>query len=165
MKTKEMGFVLSIDQASNAAGVSLWNNGDLIATTVLKSRSPTDPFSRRVQFQLEQLTDFLNMHLPPNVDIEKVLFEGVKARLVMVVVGAFLCCPRISAKMHESASFIYSTTWKSWARSKGATGPVKDIKGVPALRDIGFPVDVYHIDSDDIADSILIYLTWSEKYG
>lgn len=163
MLAKEAGYVLSIDQASNAAGVSLWCNGDLIATTVLQSRSPTDPFSRRVQFQLEQLTIFLNTHLPHNIDVEKVIFEGVKARLVTIVVGAFLCCPRIHAKMHESASFIYSSTWKSWARKNGAKAVMSDIKGVKSLREAGFDVDKYGVTSDDVADSIMMYKAWQGR--
>lgn len=163
MKAKEAGYVLSIDQASNAAGVSLWLNGQLIATTVLRSKKPTDPFSRRVQFQLEQLTQFLGEHLPAHVNIEKVIFEGVKARLVLIVIGSFLCCPRISAKMHEKASFVYSSSWKQWARNHGATGPVADIKGVKSLAETGFDMETHHIVSEDISDSILMYLSWRDR--
>lgn len=163
MKPKEAGYVLSIDQASNLAGVSLWLDGDLVATVVLRSRSPDDPFSRRIQFQLEQLTEFLNTQLPPGVNVEKIIFEGVKARLVTIVVGAFLCCPRIHAKMHESASFLYSSTWKAWARRNGATGLIADIKGVKALREAGFDVEKYGIVSDDVSDSILMYFAWRDK--
>ncbi len=160
MKAKEAGYVLVIDQASNAAGVSLWRDGNLVATTVLASKSPTDPFSRRVQHQVPQLTDFLDQHLPAHTLIEKVLFEGVKARLVMIVVGSFLVCPRISAKMHEKFSFVGSGTWKRWARDHGATGPVREIKGKKSLTETGF--DTAAIDSDDICDSILMYFAWRD---
>lgn len=163
MKSKEAGYVLSIDQASNAAGVSLWLNGNLIATTVLRSRKPTDPFSRRVQYQLEQLTDFLNEHLPPGLDVQKVLFEGVKSRLVLIVIGSFLCCPRIHAKMSESASFIYSSSWKQWAKKNGAAGPTADIKGCRSLAETGFDMVTHHIVSDDISDSVMIYKCWAAR--
>lgn len=163
MKIREAGWILAIDQASNAAGVSLWYNGELRATTVLRSKSASDVFSRRIQYQLEQLNDFLNEQLPPNVDVEKVLFEGVKSKLVLIVVGAFLCCHRIHAKMHDKASFVYSSSWKTWAKRHGATGPVSDIKGCKALAETGFDMDTHHIRSDDTADSILIYLAWRDR--
>lgn len=161
--SKEQGFVLSIDQASNAAGVSLWNTGQLTAHTVLRSTRAVDPLSVRLQTQLPQLTAFLNEHLPANGLISKVIFEGVKARLVMSTVGAFLVCPRIAAKLHDKHTFVESRQWKKYAADRGAAGPFKDIKGVKALREIGFEVDRYGIDSDDVADSVLIYLTWRSR--
>lgn len=163
MKPKEFGYVLSVDQASNLAGVSLWHNGELKATTVLKSRSPDDPFSRRLQTQLPQLTAFLDTHVPKEYQIEKVVFEGVRSRLILAVVGGFLVCPRIHARVSEKANFVESSSWKRYAYLHGATGPVKDIKGVKALRESGFDVDKYSIESDDIADSCLIYLTWASR--
>lgn len=162
MKPKEAGFVLAIDQASNCAGVSLWFCGELRATTTLNSQSPTDPFARRIQTQLEQLTAFLNTELPPDVQIEKVVFEGVRPRLILATVGAFMCCPRISAKLDESRSFVGSSSWKSWAKMRGATGPFKEIKGVKALQETGWDFTKYPIESDDIADSILIYSCWRD---
>ncbi len=154
-------IILAIDQASNNAGVSLWRDDELLAHTVLVSRSPKDTFSKRVQYQLPQLTAFLSNY--PQVD--HIIFEGVKARLVMITVGAFLCCPLLDVKLNEKTSFIGSTSWKKYAQRNGAKGPVKLIKGVPALREIGFPVDKYGITSEDTADSILIKLTWDSKYG
>lgn len=163
MRPKEAGYILSVDQASNIAGVSLWYNGDLKATTTLVSKSSNDPFSRRIQYQLEQLTAFLDAQLPADTVIEKVIFEGVRSRLVIIVVGAFLCCPRISAKLHDKANFIESMSWKRWAQLRGAQGPMKDIKGVKALREAGWDFDKYPVDSDDIADSLFIYLTWRDR--
>lgn len=163
MKPREHGYVLSIDQASNIAGVSLWYNGDLKATTTLNSKNSSDPFSRRIQYQLDQLTPFLDKNLPSDVLIEKVVFEGVRSRLVLIVVGAFLCCPRISAKMHEKANFVESSKWKKWAQMRGAVGPFKDIKGVKALMEAGWDMEKYPVDSDDVADSILQYLAWRDR--
>lgn len=162
-KLKEQGYVLVVDQASNAAGVSLWYNGSLKAHTVLRSSSEKDPISQRLQDQLPQLDAFLTAHLPDSARITKIVFEGVRARLVLVTVGAFLTCPRIHAKLSPKASFVESSSWKKWARKHGAMEEkIKDIKGVKALRETGFPVDDYGITSDDVADSILMYLTWRE---
>ena len=152
-------ITLAIDQASNSAGCSLWNDKQLIATTVLVSRSPKDTFSKRLQYQVPQLTEFLRGK--PQVD--HVLFEGVRARLVLITVGAFLTCPLLDVKLSEKTSFVGSSTWKHWASQRGATGKVKDVKGVKALREIGFPVDYHRITSDDIADSVLQFLAWREK--
>lgn len=160
---KLSGYILSIDQASNLAGVSLWLNGALVATTVLRSRSPSDKFSARVQHQVPQLTAFLDQHLPSKVNVETVIFEAVRARLVMCVVGAFLTSGRIDTKMSEKGSFVESSTWKSWARDRGAMGPHKEIKGVKALTETGFDCARLGIVSDDIADSILQFCAWRDR--
>lgn len=160
MKPKEQGYVLSIDQASKIAGVSLWYSGDLLATTELKV-SGTEKYSIRVQQQAKQLEAFLDLWVPLPFDIEKIVFENVRMKLVVITAGAFLTCPRIKARIHESESFIPSMSWKKWAKDRGATGPFKDIKGVKALYESGWTgVD---ITSDDIADSCLIYMTWRDK--
>jgi hypothetical protein len=163
MKPHEAGYVLSVDQASNAAGVSLWLDGSLIATTVLTSKSAGDPFSRRIQGQLDQLNVFIDQYVPADIIITKVIFEGVRSRLVMIVAGAFLTCPRIDAKISEKHNFIESSSWKNYARARGATGTFKDIKGVKALRECGWDFVKYPIVSDDVADSVLMYLTWKTR--
>lgn len=161
---KLSGYILSIDQASNAAGCALFKNGALVATTVLVSKSSTDPFSRRVQYQLPQLTAFLDKHLPAGVDVETVIFEAVRARLVLCVVGAFLCCPRISAKMSEKGSFVESSSWKLWARRNGAhSQKPQETKGCIALSETGFDCAKHGIVSDDIADAIMIFRTWAAR--
>ena len=153
-------ITLSIDEASNAAGVSLWNDTQLLGHTVLVSKSPKDTFSKRLQYQVPQLTDFLT----GKPQVEHILFEGVKARLVIITVGAFLTCPLLDVKLNEKYSFVGSSTWKKYAHTRGATGPIRDVKGLKALREIGYPVDKYKITSDDTADSILMYLSWKDKW-
>lgn len=160
---KLSGYILAVDQATNLAGVSLWLDGALVATSVISSRDPSDSFAKRVQYQIPQLTAFLQTHLKPGHLVNTVIFEGVRARLIMAVVGAFLTCPLIDSKMSEKGSFVESSSWKSWARDRGATGPHKDIKGVKALRETGFNVDKYGIVSDDVCDSIMIFLCWKER--
>ena len=154
------GWVLSIDQASNFAGVSLWRDGRLFDTTVLNGGG-SDVFSRRLCHQVPQLTAFLDRNVARDTKVHKVIFEGVRARLVLITVGAFLTCPRIDAKMHQQFSFVESSSWKKWAQSQGATGPFKEIKGVKSLKETGFPTDKYPDMTDDIADSIMMYKVWS----
>lgn len=156
------GWTLSLDQASNTAGASLWFDGNLYATSVLLGGgSPV--FSRRLVAMQENLTRFLDSALPPGVQLSKVIFEGVHARLVLVTVGAFLCSPRIDAKLHAQHSFIASSTWKKWAQEHGATGIFKDIKGVKALKETGFDTDKVSGIQDDVADSIMIYYAWRKR--
>ncbi len=160
--SKTDGFVLSTDQASYSAGVSLWKDDALVATTILLA--PKDmKYSRRVQLQVEQLTTFLNTYLPRHINIEKVVFEQVRMRLVVITVGAFLTCPRIDARMHETASFIPSMSWKKWAADRGAVGPFKDIKGVKALTEAGFDITGIEPMNDDVADSIMMYQVWRNR--
>ena len=159
---KGEGYVLSVDQASNAAGVSLWHNRVLIAHTVLKSKNSKDSFSRRVQAQSIDLREFLDAYLPPEDTITTVLFESVKSRVVMAVIGSVLVNDRIDSSLGPG-TLIPSMSWKKWAQGMGATGPLKDIKGVPSLRQTGFDVDKYVVTSEDTADSIMIFLTWISK--
>lgn len=165
MLEKERGWVLSIDEASNLAGVSLWYNGQLRATTVLKSRRSTDALGARLIHQVSQLEPFLRQHVYEGDHVSTLLFEGVRARLVLVTVGAFLTCPLLAhLKVHPKHSFVESTTWKNWAKKRGATGLMKDIKGVRALLEIGFPTAPLGYElTEDEADSILIYLAWRDR--
>lgn len=162
-KPKEAGLILAIDQASNAAGVSLWEDGNLKATTVLLSASPKDPFGKRLVTQVKQLTAFLD-HEIGDRKLNVLLFEGVKSSMVLSTVGAFVTCPHLqNCKFTPKNSFISALSWKKYARDRGATQKFKEIKGVRALREIGFPVDAHNITSDDIADSCLIYLCWRSR--
>ncbi len=156
---KTDGYVMSIDQASKSAGASLWYNDKLVATALFTAPGD-DKYSRRVQSLAEQCTVFLDSHLPKKVNIEKIIFESVRMKLVIITVGCFLTCPRIDARLHEKASFIPSMSWKKWAADRGATGPFKEIKGVRALKESGFPLDGIEPLNDDVADSIMMYQTW-----
>lgn len=154
-----MTVVLSIDQASNCAGVSLWEHDKLdtlIATTELKSNSPKDSLPIRLVTQREQLRIFLQKYgqYPPDY----VVCESVKSKMVMVVIGALLSIPEITCKV-TAADWVPSLSWKKFARDRGATGPFNEIKGMKALRECTYG-EVYDFDSEDIADSVLIYKTW-----
>lgn len=160
---KEAGFVLSIDQASNLAGVSLWKDGSLAAWTVLESASSKDQFGRRLVTQIAQLTGFLDDELNDDERIKVLLFEGVKSSHVLATIGAFCTCPHlIDCKFNPRHSFISALSWKKFVRDYGLSQQrFKDIKGVQALKDIEWDFEEYPIASEDVADSILIYLTWA----
>lgn len=164
MPVKRTSKTLVIDQASNQAGVSLWSpDGALIATTLLKSKSSKNPFSKRVTYQLVQLEAFLEEQLEPGETVTHVLFEGVRSKLVLVVVGAFMTCSRLNAGLSPQHSFVPSSTWKSWAKRHGAKAFISDVKGVISLLETGYVVPAHCDINEDIADSIMMYLAWKEK--
>ena len=159
MWAKEEGFVLSIDQASNCAGVSLWHNGQLVAWTDLQASRKKDPMPIRLREQLIQLRMFLETH---NVDtVSAVLFEKVRAEFVSMICGAYLTMNAIKCHIGKD-HLIHTNRWKGWARSQGAGKTVhrSEIKGVQALKEIGWDFNAYPIESDDVADSVLMYLAW-----
>lgn len=159
-----MSWVLFVDQASNAAGVALTRDGELYACDTVCSTRSSDVISQRLQDQVPRLTDFLNTYVPMGENITKVVFEGVRSRIVLISVGAFLMCPRIKARLSPTGNFVESRSWKAWAKRQGATGPIKDIKGRKALFEIRPELfKRFKIDTDDAADSILMALTWHER--
>lgn len=163
MLAKENGWILAIDQASNAAGCSLWNSGTLIAANTLKSIKSTDPIGRRLAAQVVQLDAWLESYLLDS-EIKQVIFEGVRSRLVLVTVGAFTCSKYLqNCRLHARHTFVESISWKRWAQKRGATGPLKDIKGLKALAEAGWDMARYPVSTDDEADSVMIYQTWKER--
>lgn len=153
-------MILSIDQASNRAGCSLWNpTGTLIATAALTYIDPSHPYSRRLQGLARQLEEWL----VTQPKVSQIVFEATKPKLVLVSVGAFLTAPSLDVKLHESASFVSPSTWKKWAQERGATGKFTLIKGCKALAETGFDLAKWNITSDDVADSILIARAWFDR--
>lgn len=159
---KSDGLVLSIDPGSNACGVSLWNDGNYVASTVLTSADSRDPYSRRLQNMLPQLSAFLTEQIGNQI-INTVVSEGVRSRLVQVALGGILTESHVNANLSPTKTFVESMTWKSYARIHGATGPIADIKGLVALRETGWDFEKCPVTSEDAADSILIYLAWKTK--
>jgi hypothetical protein len=162
MKAKELGYVLAIDQASNCAGASLWHDGTILDTTTLNAKK-THAIGRRLVTQIVQLDAWLDSKSLAE-PIRTLIFEGVRARLVLITVGAFTSSKYLQdCKLNAKHSFVESLSWKNWARKRGAAGPIKDIKGVKALQDIGWDMLKFPVESDDEADSILIYLAWRDR--
>lgn len=159
-----LGWSLFVDQASNVAGVALAYNGDLRAVETLNAHCSSSPISDRLRILVSELGMFLSKNLPEGDVVRHVVFEGVRSRIVLITCGAFLTCPRITAKISPTANFIESRSWKHLAKRLGATGPIKDVKGIRSLKEIAPDLfNRYKIDSDDAADAILMYLTWLEK--
>ncbi len=163
---KEAGFVLSIDQASNIAGISLWKDGLFIRGTELKSANKKDSFGARLVKQIDDLDVFLDQILDPNEEIKVVLFEGVRSRLVLCTVGAFCCSKWLqNCKVNPRHNFIESSRWKRYCKARGVERDpeVDTIKGLHALRQLGWDFDSYPIESNDIADSVIMYKAWAES--
>jgi hypothetical protein len=160
-----MSFVLSIDQASNAAGVALFKDDKLLAHTVLKSDSPKDPYGKRLVTQIKQLEIFLDEHLGV-AEIDQLLFEGVRSSYVLTVVGGFCTARQLqNCKFSPKACFVGALSWKKYARDRGATGKFGEIKGVKALREIGFDVDHHGITSDDVSDAVMMFFCYRQRNG
>lgn len=161
------GWVLFIDQASNAAGIALVKDGELVATETICSTRSSDVISQRLQDQIPRLTDFLNKYVPYGLTVDRVVFEGVRARLVLISVGAFLMCPRIKTRLSPTDSFVETGRWKGWAKRQGATGPLKDVKGIRSLKEVRpdlFGKDSgFNIKTDDEADACFMWLTYKER--
>lgn len=162
---------MCIDPASNECGVTLWYLNpekaqyEILASKTLSSLSSKQPYSQRLLTIRNQLGSFLEENgFSEESPISFVVCEGVRSRLVQVSLGAFLALSSICVRLHPQHSFIEATSWKAFARSKGATGPLKDIKGLKALEEIGWKSDV-EIKTDDEADSVLIFLTWETRNG
>lgn len=156
------GWILSVDPASNTCGVSLWRDGLFIAGEDLKSGSPKDPLSRRLRDVRDGLERFLDKHAP-GVIIDNVVCEGVRSRIVELCIGGLITARNVEARLHPKNSFVESPSWKRWAQLRGAKGPLKDIKGLKALVEIQWPFEKYPIHSDDVADSVMIFLAWRDR--
>lgn len=161
VKSKESGWVLSVDPASNKCGVSLWKNGIYIDSCLLSSISSSDPISRRMQDILLQFEIFLAGNMAAGDEINTIVTEGVRSRIVGVCIGSFLVCKTIQANLYSKGSFVEPQQWKKWAKMRGASGDV--IKGVKALSEAGWDMKKFPVESDDVADSILIYLCWRDR--
>ena len=161
---KTSGWVLFIDQASNAAGCALTKEGKLVATETICSTRASDVISQRLQDQIPRLSDFLNKYVPLGETINHVVFEGVRSRIVLISVGAFLMCPRIKARLSPTGNFVETRTWKSWAKRQGASGPTKDVKGIRSLREIRPGLfERFRIKTDDEADACMMFFAWLER--
>lgn len=162
MKAKEAGHILSIDQASNAAGACLYIDGLYIASTTLRAIKSSHSIGKRLVAQVNQLDQWLAQF---NIEqIKVVIFEGVRSRLVLTTVGAFCTSPYLQdCKLHPRHSFVESSSWKTWAKKRGAVSHDGEIKGIRALYETGWDAIKYPIESDDAADSILIYQTWRDR--
>lgn len=160
---------MCIDPASNQCGITLWEYSSeeyrLVASRTLNSLSSKQPFSQRLLTIRSQLDSFLEENgFSEENPITFVVCEGVRSRLVQLSLGAFLALPAVCVRLHPKHNFVEATSWKALARSRGASGPLKDIKGKKALKEIGWSSDI-EISSDDEADSVLIFLTWEARNG
>lgn len=157
---KEAGFILSIDQASNAAGAALFKDGVLYGSSTLYSNHKSDPIGARLVAIVDSMDCWLDKLEIPRGKIKTVLFEGVKSSLVLCTIGAFLTSPHIRHVKISTKNFIGSSRWKKWARDHGAKAEkFADIKGIVSLRETGLNLSV---KTDDEADAVMQYKAWAD---
>lgn len=155
------GWTLSIDPASRKAGVSLWFGDVYIASEALSSSLVT--WSERANDLRIKLQAFISRYVPKNEFITLVVIELVPKIVepsVQLIAGAIIAEERYKVNPTRKC-FVSPSSWKAFARKNGCKE--KDPKGVSALKDIGWDFDINPVTSDDVADSILIYLTWLRK--
>ncbi len=153
-----VGDVLSLDPGTAVSGVSLWRDGNLIATAALTSPDGyNSTVSGRLKGMVSQLEQFLVSH---DANVHIVICENPPHTLLKAVIGAMLIATRVDSMFSDSHT-VAVMSWKAWARARGAGGPFKDIKGVKALKATGFKVP--QGIGDDEADSILVYLAYRDR--
>lgn len=154
-------YTLSIDPASRLCGVSLFEDLKYINSILLKSELKT--WSERVAEMRKDLREFVITNLPKGQQITRAIMELVPKIVEpsIQMAGGGLLSDSIYNLDLTRKFLISPSTWQAYARRNGS--PDKYPKGVKALKQINFPVEKYKITSDDVADSIMIFLAWAEK--
>lgn len=156
-------YTASIDPASRLCGASLFDGLTLIGGQCLTSSQKT--WSARAAEMRAQMKEFVLATLPKGTTVTRATIELVPKIVepsIQLIAGAILADPIFDLNITRK-QFVSPSSWKAWARRHGALD--KDPKGVVSLRQTGFPVEQYQIVSDDVADSIMIFLAWNEKHG
>lgn len=143
---------LSIDPASRSAGASLWKDGKYIASITLTSDKKR--WTDRMRQMTHQLSGFTDEHAAGK-DLN-VLIETTQHVKVRMSSGALTIAEHISSDVES----ISPSTWKKWLRDNG----IKHEKGRAALECVlGYAGIAAKVESDDEADSILMFLARSAK--
>lgn len=154
-----MSYCLSIDPGSNLCGISLWED-DKIIDTIALTGGKLKNWSARLSKMSQQLEDFLNEHDIDTVTIvvaERIMFGNPP---LQITVGYLINNKHIHANITPK-SFILPAVWKAFAKKNGWTDRI--CKGVVVIEKC-FPQYLpFCKKSEDIADSILIYLAWRRK--
>ena len=159
---KQQGYVLSVDPATISCGVSLWRDGQFVASRKLCGGSLKLPLSVRMRRLFDDYEQFL-VDMDVDVgEIHTIVTENVRSKFLLVTIGLFFVPFAVKAPLKNS-HFIVPGTWKKWAQGMGALGPAKDIKGLKALREIGWDFDANPVGTEDEADSVFIYKAWAAK--
>lgn len=159
MTLNDPQYTLSIDPASRQAGVSVWYGPVFLGAVTLVS--VCNSWSARVAEMRVQLREFVKALIPPEAVVTRTVIELVPKIVepsIQMVAGALLADPYYQVSPTRKF-FVSPSTWKAFCRRKGC--PDKDPKGMKALQSIGWTKNTF---SDDVADSILIYMTWLERY-
>jgi hypothetical protein len=162
MKSTKDVYTISVDPASRLCGVSLWCNKEYIAAQSLESSLKT--WSARAAHLRVQARKFVTDNLKGDAIVTRAVCElvpKIAEPSIQMICGSILSDAIFNLDL--SRKFLVSpSSWKAWARRNGCTS--KDPKGVPALVETAF-AEKHVIKSDDVADSIMIFLCWYEKWG
>ncbi len=152
---KDGSLLLSVDAGSNHMGLSLWRDDVFLRSGVVHALSQKDDYSKRIKTLRDGFVNWLALgNETHSQDITCVVSEAVKMPLVTIPLGIVFLSDKVHCafKQHH---MVYPSEWKKWARTHGATGEFKKIKGATALKQVGWS---HEVKSDDEADSILIAL-------
>ena len=163
MWEKERGYILSIDPASLKCGASLRHNGQLIGWAKIDGGKKSTPMSEKMRRQAAQIDLFLNEHIPEGEFVHTVVFELTDNMVLNVSMGPWFSAAQVRVPIIKKTHYIRPSVWKKWAQAQGAEPPSARIKGLKALREIGWDFNTYPIDCDDVADSVLIYMAWAAR--
>lgn len=158
----ENEYAVSIDPASRNAGISLWLGVNFLASLALYSNQKT--WSARAAEMRAALVAFVFSEIPEDSLITCIISELIPKIVepsVQMITGALVAAPKFNSNITRK-HLISPSSWKSYAKRHGCTD--KEPKGVKTL----LQLDTQHpkwkdIKSDDVADSIMIYLTYCEK--
>lgn len=149
---KDGRLTLSVDSGSNHMGLSLWDGIEFLRSGTVHAGKPTDPYSKR----MKDIRAGFNAWLAEDGPITTVVSENIRLQLITIPLGiVFLHASTVAP--FKTCHAISPSSWKKWAQLHGATGKFKDIKGLKALSEVGWP---HPCHSDDEADSILIALCY-----
>lgn len=150
---KDYRWTLSADPGSNHLGLALYKDGKFYASHTCHALNDRQDYSERLKTISADFHKWIDEILPPEEEINQVITEYLKLNLAMMSVGLVFLHPRVKCKF-QTHHMISSSTWKKWAKDHGAKGPTKDIKGLTALADIGFP-HIKDVLDEDSADATL----------
>lgn len=155
-------YAISIDPASRNAGVSVWHGITYLGSEALYSNQRT--WSARAAEMRAALRIFVNHYIPSTELITCIVSELIPKIVepsVQMITGALVADPRFNGNLARK-QLISPSSWKSYARRHGCVD--KEPKGVKALFQLDYQVPEWKlVKSDDVADSIMIYLTYCEK--
>lgn len=148
---------MGLDASTHSTGVSIFDEGELIAHDCLKASS-TDVI-KRIQKIIDQLDKVIEMHKPDIIILEEVIpkqqednYKTVQTRRVLMWLQAainFLCHEKYP---NIKIEYIYPNEWRAWIGIKTGAGVRRESL---KEKDIEWVKDTFGLTlNDDEADAI-----------